>query len=223
MSIYYKIKNRDKENVQIGKIICLVRNYLKHAEEMKAEKNEKPVIFLKPSSSVIFNEESIVIPKTSKCVHHEVELGVVIGQKGKKIPEEKSLDHILGYLLAVDVTARDIQSIAKKKGLPWTISKGFDTFTPISEVILKEKIPDPHDLNISLKVNGEERQKSNTKYMIKKTEEIIAFISKIMTLYPGDLILTGTPEGVNEIKEGDIIEAELENVCSLKIYVKKEK
>jgi 2-keto-4-pentenoate hydratase/2-oxohepta-3-ene-1,7-dioic acid hydratase in catechol pathway len=211
------------EKINIGKIICLARTYQKHAQEMKTTITEDPILFLKPESSVIFNNESIIIPKISSCLHHEIELGIVIGKDGKHITQNKAMNHLLGYLVALDITARDIQTEAKKNGWPWSIAKGFDTFTPISKVVLKEDVPNPMNLELKLKVNGVIKQQSNTKYMIFSIERIIEFISKIMTLKKGDLILTGTPEGVGEIFEGDVIEANLENICALKVDVKKER
>ena len=211
------------EKIGIGKIICLARTYQKHAKEMKTTVPEDPLLFLKPESSVIFNNESIIIPKMSSCLHHEVELGVVIGKDGKHITQDKSMSHLLGYLVALDITARDIQSVAKKNGWPWSIAKGFDTFSPISDVVLKDVVYNPLDLDLELKVNGVVKQQSNTKSMMFSIERIIEFISEVMTLKKGDLILTGTPEGVGEIVEGDIIESYLENICSLKVDVKKEK
>ena len=219
--INYIFKDKYEEVVKIGKIICLARTYKKHAEEMNSHITKDPLLFLKPSSSVIFNNNSIIIPSISKCLHHEVELGIVIGKKCKEINQKDAQDFILGYLLALDITARDIQLEAKKNGWPWTIAKGFDTFAPISKIILKNKINNLNNLDLSLKINGETKQKSNTKNMIYSVEKIIEFISKIMTLEKGDLILTGTPEGVGEISEGDIIEAKLGDLSFLKIYVKK--
>ncbi len=218
----YVFQNYD-EKVSIGKIICLARTYQKHAQEMKTTVPEDPLLFLKPESSVIFNNESIIIPKMSSCLHHEVELGVVIGKDGKHITQDKAMSHILGYLVALDITARDIQSVAKKNGWPWSIAKGFDTFSPISDVILKDAVSNPLDLDLELKVNGIVKQHSNTKYMMFSIERIIEFISEVMTLRRGDLILTGTPEGVGEIVEGDVIEADLGDICCLKVDVKKEK
>ena len=217
----YHFNNDYKDEINIGKIVCLARTYKKHAKEMDSEITKDPLLFLKPSSSVIFNGNSIIIPKKSKSLHHEVELGIVIGKRCKNIKKEDAKDYILGYLLSLDITERDIQNLAKKNGWPWTIAKGFDTFAPISGIILKEHIENPNNLDLLLKVNGEIRQKSNTKNMIFSVERIIEFISQIMTLEKGDLIMTGTPEGVGEIKEGDIIEAELSNLCFLKIYVKR--
>ena len=219
---YYQFEDKKQNKLAIGKIICLARTYKKHAEEMKTDVTKEPILFLKPSSSVIFERETIIIPKISKSVHHEVELGVVIGKKGKNIKKKKAMDYILGYALGLDITARDLQSEAKKKGWPWSISKGFDTFAPISTVVLKEEIPNPHNLDILLKVNEEIRQKSNTSFMIYSIEEIVEFISKIMTLEPGDLILTGTPEGVSEIKNNDMIKAEIGDRLSLSVNVKSE-
>jgi 2-keto-4-pentenoate hydratase/2-oxohepta-3-ene-1,7-dioic acid hydratase in catechol pathway len=215
----YIFKEGIKRNIKIGKLVCLARTYKKHAEEMKSSVPEDPLLFLKPASSIIFNNGTIVFPEMSNCLHHEVELGVIIGKKCKNIKENDALDYVLGYCLCLDITARDIQSVAKKNGWPWSIAKGFDTFAPISDVILKDEISDPNNLDISLRVNGTIRQSSNTKNMVFSVEYIIEFISKIMTLEPGDLIMTGTPEGVGEIKKGDVLEADLGDFCSLKIYV----
>ena len=216
----YIFKNGSNKKLAIGKLVCLARTYHKHAEEMNTKVTEKPLLFLKPASSVIFNNEYIVLPSISKSVHHEVELCIVISEKCRKVKRMNAMYYVLGYCLGLDITARDIQSVAKKNGWPWGIAKGFDTFAPISSVVLKEKIRDPHNLDIWLKVNGKLRQNSNTKYMIYTIGEIIEFVSNIMTLHPGDMIMTGTPEGVAEIKKGDKIEAKLGNICSLIVYVK---
>lgn len=218
--VNYRFKNGIKKELSVGKLVCLARTYRKHAEEMNAHVTEEPLLFLKPASSVIFDGESIIIPKMSNCLHHEVELGVVIGKKCKNVPQKNAMNYVIGYLLALDITARDIQSVAKKNGWPWSIAKGFDTFAPISDMVLKEGAPDPGNLDISLKINGENRQSSNTSYMIYSIERIVEFISGVMTLEPGDLILTGTPEDVGEIVSGDVMEAHLGDVCSLKIDVK---
>ncbi len=216
----YIFEDGAERNIPIGKLVCLARTYKKHADEMKSKVPEEPLLFLKPVSSVIFDGESIVYPSISKCLHHEVELGVVIGKKCKDITKDRALDYVLGYCICLDITARDIQSVAKKNGWPWSIAKGFDTFAPISNIVLKEKCINPNNLDISLKVNGNVRQSSNTKNMVFSVEEIIEFISSIMTLEPGDLIMTGTPEGVGEIHRGDVLEAELGGICFLKVDVK---
>jgi 2-keto-4-pentenoate hydratase/2-oxohepta-3-ene-1,7-dioic acid hydratase in catechol pathway len=219
--IHYRFENYTK-TVRIGKIICLARTYKEHAREMNTIVTEDPLLFLKPASSVIFNHQTIIIPHMSKCLHHEVELGIIIGKNGKHIHKEKALQHVLGYLVALDITARDIQSVAKKNGWPWAIAKGFDTFTPISDVVLKQKVSDPQNLDLELKINGAIKQRENTNQMIYSMERIISFISEIMTLERGDLILTGTPGGVGEIKEGDVLEARLGSLCSLTVDVKRE-
>lgn len=217
----YRFQNYS-EQVPIGKIICLARTYKEHAKEMNAVTTEDPLLFLKPTSSVIFNQGTIIIPRRSQCLHHEVELGVIIGKKGKHIIEENALQHVLGYCVALDITARDIQATAKKNGWPWTIAKGFDTFAPLSDAVGKEHVPDPQNLELSLTINDTVKQHANTNQMIYSLQRIISFISEIMTLERGDLILTGTPEGVGEFKEGDILKAQLGSLCSLTVTVKRE-
>ena len=217
---HYIFKDGIDRNLSVGKLVCLARTYKKHADEMKSKVPKEPLLFLKPASSVIFNGASIVFPEMSKCLHHEVELGVVIGKKCKNITRDRALDYILGYCVCLDITARDIQSVAKKNGWPWSIAKGFDTFAPVSDVVLKKEIINPNNLDIWLKVNGEVRQRSNTRNMVFSVEEILEFISSIMALEPGDLIMTGTPEGVDEIQKGDVLEANLGNICNLKVNVK---
>ncbi|DAC71913.1 MAG TPA: acylpyruvase [Thermoplasmata archaeon] len=216
----YRFQDYTKR-VRIGKIICLARTYKEHAREMNTVVTEDPLLFLKPASSVIFNQGTIIIPPMSQCLHHEVELGVIIGKSGKHITQEKALHHVLGYLVALDITARDIQAVAKKNGWPWGIAKGFDTFSPLSDAVLKEKVPHPQNLDLLLKINGAVKQSANTNQMIYSIERIISFISDIMTLERGDLILTGTPEGVGEIKQGDVLDASLGSVCSLTVDVQR--
>lgn len=216
----YSFKTNKGLKMSVGKIVCLARTYKKHATEMESEVPKEPLVFLKPASSIIFDGDSILYPKNVKCIHHEVELGIVIGKKGKNIKAENVLDYILGYCVCLDITARDIQTIAKKNGWPWAIAKSFDTFAPISNIVLKSDYINPNRIDIWLKVNNETRQKSNTKNLVFSVEEIVEFISNIMTLEKGDLIMTGTPEGVGEIKPGDIILAGLGDLCSLKVSVK---
>jgi len=216
----YIFKDKHKIDLNIGKLVCLARTYKKHADEMKSVVPKDPLLFIKPASSVIFNNDSIIIPKISKSIHHEVELGIVIGEECKNISKKEALNYVLGYCIVLDITARDIQTIAKKNGWPWGIAKGFDTFAPISDIISKEEISDPNNIDISLKVNEKIKQSSNTKNMVFTVEEIIEFISKIMTLEPGDLIMTGTPEGVDEIYSDDVLEANLGNYCNLTVNVR---
>jgi len=210
----------DDTVLSVGKIICLARTYKKHAIEMKTTPPPSPLLFLKPSSSVIFSGENIRYPKQSHCVHHEVEVGVVIGKNAHAIQKENALNAVVGYVVALDITARDIQATAKKNGWPWGIAKGFDTFAPISDVVSTEMITDPNNLSFRLEVNSEPRQKGNTKQLIWDIETLISYISRVMTLEPGDLILTGTPDGVSEIKRGDHISAELDGFVDISVTVK---
>ena len=207
------------QRLTVGKIIGLARTYKAHAEDMHALVTEEPLLFLKPESAVIFSGGSIVIPRNSHCLHHEVELGVVISKDGSHIPEANARDYVLGYLVALDITARDLQAEAKKQGWPWAIAKGFDTFAPISDVVLARKILDPMNLELSLRVNGQLRQKANTSLLLYSLDHIVSFVSEIMTLREGDLIMTGTPQGVGEIKAGDILDARLEGYCTLHVDV----
>jgi 2-keto-4-pentenoate hydratase/2-oxohepta-3-ene-1,7-dioic acid hydratase in catechol pathway len=207
----------------IGKIICLARTYRKHAEEMKSAPPPNPILFLKPASAVIFSGGTIYYPYQSNCVHHEVEVGVVIGKKARNISRQNALDVVKGYLVGLDITARDIQTIAKREGWPWSISKGFDTFAPISNVVSSENVSNPCDISFRLWVNSELCQQGNTSQLIWDIETLISFISSIMTLEPGDLILTGTPEGVSEIQVDDKITAELTGLINLGVTVKRAK
>lgn len=208
------------QELEVGKIVCLLRSYAAHAEEMGSEALDEPEFFLKPATAIIRNGENIVIPKESNDVHHEVELAVIIGKEGKFISKEQAMTHVLGYSILIDVTARDIQAQAKKSGKPWTIAKGYDTFAPMSSMVPKADVNDPHDLDIWLKVNGEYRQKSNTSFLLFKIPEIIASISRVMTLKSGDIIATGTPEGVSQIVSGDKIEAGIDRIGTLNIGVR---
>ena len=204
-----------KEEITVGKIFCLGRNYIEHAKEMKSEVPTQPIIFLKPQSAIIHDGETIIKPKISNELHHEVELVVVISKKGKHIQKNDAFNYILGYAIGLDMTLRDVQSEAKEKGLPWTLAKGFDTSAPVSDIIPADKIPNPHNLTISCSVNGVIRQKSSTSKMIFTIDNIIEYVSSIFTLERGDLIFTGTPEGVGEVKPGDRITAEIENFISI--------
>lgn len=205
--------------VKPSKIICLGRNYAEHARELGHEIPKEPVIFLKPPSALIGPDQTIILPRRSNRVDHEVELAVIIGKRGKNIPREKAMDYVLGYTILMDITARDLQAEAKKKGLPWTVAKGFDTFAPIGPRIVDRRELKIDDLEIGLKVNGEVRQLSRTSKMIFKIDEIIEYVSGIMTLEPGDIIATGTPEGVGPLRHGDVVEAWIEGIGKVEFDV----
>lgn len=203
----------------IGKILCLGRNYAEHIKELGNETPESPVIFLKPASSVVGEGEAIVIPPYSRNCHHEAELALLIGRKGKDIPLGRATEFIAGYGVAIDLTLRDVQRELKKKGLPWEIAKGFDTACPLSDFVEASDVSDPQNLQIRLTVNGEIRQDGNTSMMIHRIPAIICHMSGRFTLEPGDVILTGTPAGVSRIVSGDQIFAEIPGVAALRVTV----
>jgi 2-keto-4-pentenoate hydratase/2-oxohepta-3-ene-1,7-dioic acid hydratase in catechol pathway len=192
-----------------GKIICVGRNYAEHAKEQGFEVPEIPMLFMKPPSSIIGPGESIILPPQSKQVEHEGELAVVIGRQGRWIPAEEALSYIHGYTVANDVTARDLQ----RRDGQWTRGKGFDSFLPLGPWIETEL--DSSDVLVQTRVNGEMRQMASTREMMFPVEQLIAFISSVMTLMPGDLILTGTPAGIGPLLDGDVVEVSVEGVGSL--------
>ncbi|OWB80447.1 hypothetical protein B5S32_g4725 [[Candida] boidinii] len=197
-----------------GKFLCIGRNYIAHIKELNNQKPSEPFFFLKPNSSVLLPGEGPTLVPKGVVVHHEIELACVIGKTLKNLDPEafgpkEALDAIDGYALAIDMTARNVQDKAKKKGLPWTIGKGFDTFLPLSSFIPKEKIPDPYNVELKLSINGEVKQQDKTDLMIFPIHKFISKMSSVMTLNKGDVILTGTPKGVSQIYPGDHIDASI--------------
>ncbi|KAK2645584.1 hypothetical protein Ddye_020779 [Dipteronia dyeriana] len=208
--------------IEVGtKIVAVGRNYAAHAKELGNAVPKEPVLFLKPTSSYLENGGTIEVPHPLDSLHHEVELAVVIGQKARDVPETTAMDYVAGYALALDMTAREIQASAKSAGLPWTVAKGQDTFTPISSVLPKSAVPDPDNLELWLKVDGEIRQKGSTKDTIFKIPYLISHISSIMTLFEGDVILTGTPQGVGPVKVGQKITAGITGLLDVHFDVEK--
>ncbi|XP_044479982.1 probable acylpyruvase FAHD1, mitochondrial [Mangifera indica] len=208
--------------LEVGtKIVAVGRNYTAHAKELGNAVPKEPVLFLKPTSSYLENGGTIEVPHPLESLHHEVELAVVIGKKARDVPEATAMDYVGGYALALDMTAREIQSAAKSAGLPWTVAKGQDTFTPISAVLPKSALPDPDNVELWLKVDGEVRQKGSTKDMIFKIPYLISHISSIMTLLEGDVILTGTPPGVGPVKAGQKITAGITGLLDVHFDVAK--
>ncbi|KAF7300924.1 FAA-hydrolase domain-containing protein [Mycena kentingensis (nom. inval.)] len=173
----------------------------------------EPFMFLKPTSSYLASGGKMEIPE-GVLAHHEVELGIVIGKTGRDISEAEADSYVAGYALAVDMTGRNVQDHVKKKGLPWTTAKGFDTFTPIGSFTPREQITDPHNLTLTLKINGAFKQNGSTSAMIFQIPRLIQHISSIMTLEEGDLILTGTPEGVSQVSPGNKVECTLVDTAS---------
>ncbi|XP_075421875.1 oxaloacetate tautomerase FAHD1, mitochondrial isoform X1 [Ascaphus truei] len=204
------------------KIICVGRNYAEHAKELKNAVPTDPVLFLKPPSAYVKEGAAVLMPYYTNNLHHEVELGVVIGKRGREIPQSFAMEYVAGYALCLDMTARDMQDECKQKGLPWTLAKAFDTSCPVSDFIPKEKIQDPHNLKIWLKVNGQLRQEGSTSSMIFSIPFLISYISKIITLEEGDLILTGTPKGVASVQENDEMVAGIDEIISMKFKVQKQ-
>ncbi|KAI9219594.1 hypothetical protein BC828DRAFT_385761 [Blastocladiella britannica] len=192
------------------KIVAIGRNFADHAKELGNAVPSKPMMFLKPTSSYCPVGRPITIPE--QCdVHHEVELGVVIGKRASRVTEAAAMAHVQGYTLAIDLTARDLQDAAKKAGHPWSVAKGFDDFTPTTDMIPALAVRDPHNLRLWLKVNGAMRQDGTTQDFIFGIPRLISHISQIMTLEEGDVILTGTPKGVASIKPGDKVECAVED------------
>ncbi|KAH6917791.1 hypothetical protein BKA70DRAFT_950 [Coprinopsis sp. MPI-PUGE-AT-0042] len=195
--------------VQVGKkIVAIGRNYVAHANELNNAVPKAPFFFLKPTSSYLPSGGQVEIPQ-GIVAHHEVELAVVISKRGREIKQDEADSYIAGYALSVDMTGRNLQDKVKKAGLPWTAAKGFDTFTPIGPFIPKSSIPDPDNLRITLKINGETKQDGTTADMIFKIPRLLEDTSAVMTLEEGDVILTGTPSGVGPIVPGDSVECTL--------------
>jgi len=200
-----------------NKIICLGKNYKEHAKEIGDDTPSEPILFGKFADCAIGHGESIIYPPFAKRVDPEVELGVVIGKEGKNIPEEEIENYIFGYTIANDITEREMEFEDMKKGYPWFRSKNFDTFMAIGPyIVTKDKVSEPHNLHIELRVNSEKRQSGNTQDMIFNISSHISYISKYIKLYPGDIISTGTVSGIKSIKKGDVIEAEIEKIGILR-------
>lgn len=202
------------------KIICIGRNYINHAKELKNEVPKEPVFFLKPDTALLPKRNPFIYPSFSKDVHHEVEIVVRINKIGKHIDEKFAHKYYSEIGIGVDFTARDIQQQCKEKGLPWEKAKAFDSSAPVSNFISLKDFEDIQNINFSLKINGETRQEGNTKDMIFKVNQIIAYVSKFMTLKIGDLIFTGTPEGVGPVKIDDVVSCFIEDREMLKFNVK---
>ncbi|XP_072975500.1 oxaloacetate tautomerase FAHD1, mitochondrial [Typha angustifolia] len=203
------------------KIVAVGRNYAAHAKELGNAVPKEPVLFLKPTSSYLQNGGAIEIPHPLESLDHEVELAVVIGRKARDVSESTAMDYVGGYALALDMTAREIQSSAKSAGLPWTVAKGQDTFTPISAVLPKSTVINPDDLELWLKVDDDLKQKGSTSDMIFKIPFLISHISSIMTLMEGDVILTGTPQGVGPVSLGQKITAGITGLIDVQYDVQR--
>jgi len=206
--------NESRNLFPVGKVYCVGRNYEDHAKEMDSEVDrEEPFFFSKPPQAITQSNE-IPFPTQTDNLHHEVELVVFLGSNCSNVEAKNAHEHIFGYGVGVDLTKRDLQAIAKKNGMPWDLSKGFDNAAPISKVF-KNKRTILSQGEINLKVNGIRKQTSNLDQMIWRVDEIISSLSKFISLNAGDIIFTGTPAGVGKLNPGDHVEAHIESLGSL--------
>ncbi len=192
-----------------SKVVAIGLNYKDHASEMNKPLPPEPLMFLKPSTAVVGPGDAIRIPPNAGEIHYEAELGVVIGKRASRVPADKAMDYVLGLTCLIDVTARELQ----RKDVQYTRAKGFDTFAPIGPCVAIGL--DPASLDIEGWLNGERKQASNTKQLIFSVPQIVAFVSNVMTLLPGDVIATGTPSGVGPLKSGDRFTVKIEGIGEL--------
>ena len=204
----------------VGRIFCVGRNYAEHAREMGHDPTrEPPFFFMKPGSAILADGADFPYPSQTCDVHHEMELVVAIGKGGSNVASEVALDHVYGYAVGLDMTRRDLQSEAKKQGRPWDTGKAFDHSAPCSAVVPAAKIGHPSKGAVRLEVNGELRQSGDLADLIWNIPEMIAFLSTLFRLAPGDLIFTGTPAGVGPVNRGDTLEGSVEGVGSIRLRV----
>ena len=207
----------------VHRIYCVGRNYVEHALEMGVTGRELPFFFMKPADAVLPAPEGasarMPYPSLTQSLHHEVELVVAIGRGGRDIPAERALDHVWGYAVGLDMTRRDLQADRKKQGRPWCIAKGFDLSAPISAIVPVAQCRLGPESAIELLVNGQPRQSSRIGKMIWSVPEIIEHVSAAWELVPGDLLYTGTPEGVAEVQPGDTLHASVDGVGVLEVHV----
>jgi 2-keto-4-pentenoate hydratase/2-oxohepta-3-ene-1,7-dioic acid hydratase in catechol pathway len=202
------------------KIICIGRNYADHAKEMNAEVPSVPVFFMKPDTALLKNGQDFYYPDFTSDLHYECELVYRITKAGKNIQAKFAHKYYTDMTLGIDFTARDLQQVCKTKGLPWEIAKSFENSAPISDVFQPTDIIDPNEISFELRKNGELVQKGYSRDMIFSIDEIIAYISRFMTLKTGDLIYTGTPQGVGPVVIGDVLEGSLNGQAMFRFEVK---
>lgn len=208
-----------KEPVAVGKIICVGANYKRHIKEMGRKEEGEPLLFFKPPGALVWDGGQIPYPAFTKMLHHELEMVLLIGRPGSNITAGKAGEHVAGVAVGLDLTARDRQLDDMKKGRPWAVSKGFDFSAPVSDFITVCEDLDLDKLEMTLRVNGETRQHGNTGDMLRSTDELVATISRYFALDAGDLVFTGTPEGVGPLVPGDKLEVELGGLVSANFTV----
>jgi acylpyruvate hydrolase len=202
------------------KILAIGRNYAEHIAELNNEIPDEPVIFFKPDTALIKNNDPFYYPEFSQDIHHEVELILRISKEGKNIGAKFASKYYDAIGLGIDFTARDLQAKAKSKGLPWTLAKGFNGSAPVSEFLPISDFPDLKNINFKLLVNGQEKQVGNTSMMLNSFDDMLAFMSRFITLKKGDIIFTGTPSGVGPVKIGDRLEGFIEDKKLLNFEIK---
>lgn len=203
-----------------GKIVCVGQNYHAHIRELNSQIPQEPVLFLKPSTALVGDGDDILIPRGLGRVDYEGELAAIIGRRASRVSVDEALEYVDSLAAFNDVTARDVQSRARKAGLPWSLAKGIDTFAPLSPPFPLKKVPDVKALIVETRLNGELRQRGRVADMIFSLEELIAFISSYMTLEKGDVVATGTPEGVGPLRDGDVVEVTIAGVARVRNTVK---
>lgn len=192
-------------DLPVGKVVCIGRNYLEHIRELNNVTPETPILFMKPSTSLVALDEPIHLPVGRGECHHEVELAVLVGRELRNADAKTARRAVAGYGIALDLTLRDLQNELKKKGHPWETAKAFDGSCPLSPFLAPEALPDPQATDLALQINGQLRQRGNTQQMMVSLFELMAYISTHFTLQPGDVVLTGTPAGVGPLQSGDIL------------------
>ncbi|HEX4844433.1 MAG TPA: fumarylacetoacetate hydrolase family protein [Limnobacter sp.] len=191
--------------VEVRNIYCIGRNYAAHIAELGNRPEEDPVVFIKPTSALLMPGHAIRLPKHSADVHHEAELVLLVGQGGKNIAEDEALDHIAGYGLGLDLTARDLQTKAKQGGLPWAVAKGFDCAATVTSFVAANHIGQPQHIEFQMYLNGQLKQHGDIRKMLFPIPYIVRYLSEVFTLQAGDLIYTGTPEGVGPLNAKDTV------------------
>lgn len=219
MNSKFESKNENIANLNVGNFYCVGRNYAKHAAEMGGKTDKFPIIFLKPDTSYVAPNTNIAYPTFTKNLHHEVELVVVIGKYCHNVSAENAMDYVIGYGVGVDLTLRDLQAEAKNNGDPWDIAKGFYSSAPLSEILEYNSETNLNNIELELYVESDLRQKGNTQDMVHKVADIIAYLSERFALKSGDVIFTGTPEGVGAINKGEKVRAILNSDLEINFAV----
>ncbi|MFM7774509.1 MAG: fumarylacetoacetate hydrolase family protein [Candidatus Kapaibacterium sp.] len=219
MSVERDFVFTDGRRIPVGTMYCIGRNYAAHAREMNAPVPEAPLVFIKPPNAYVADGSTLLLPSFSRSVHHEVELVVVIAEDSDGCTPGEALDLVAGYAVGIDLTLRDVQSAAKVKGEPWSVSKSFRGSAPVSQVVPVGRIDEPSELELVLTVNGGTRQSGGVSAMERTVGELISYVAGVFGLRRGDCIFTGTPEGVAAIVSGDRIEAQLVGHVGLTIHV----